>query len=812
MLTFIKQRWLDLGISWKIGSALGCLLLISLACAITSSLQTSHTNEQLNHAHHVLISASQLSQNASSLFSEELRRYEDAIMTGEEQFLEQASQLSSQLDETLQRLQQLTRSFPLPNLSIKAVRRDLRVYTTRAKHTYQQLIQASDASNNQVVDQAIYLGQKAETYTAQLKELEEFYHQRLSQGLIQVNRATKHQQWLETGLFVLALVLTIILSLLFTRIITRPIVKLADTAQRIKEGHWSNGLQASGADEVASLTRSFSAMLQELRRREEDLTDTVCSLEESNQELDQAHSALEQSEEKYRHIFDATNESIIIYDVETSHIVDVNQSLVSALGYSREELLQMRLGQLSSNEPPYTVEYLHDFFRRSVSAGPQIFEWQVRCKDQSLLDAEVSLICTTINQRQVYVVVVRDISERKRAAAEKLELERRLQQAEKMEAMGTMAGGIAHDFNNLLAPIIGYAQLLQMNAAEEMEEKHKKQLGEIIKSGQRGQEMIQHILAFSRKGSVEKVVMDSFYLIKDATKMLAASLPKNVTLVRHFSEKSGKIIADATQIHQVVMNLGINGAHAMAGQDGNLTITTGPFDIKNDDDYRSYQLKKGTYCKLTVQDEGSGIKAEHLHRIYEPFFTTKKQGEGTGLGLSMVHGIVKDHGGNISVISRPGEGTIFTVLLPTVTAETSESFHHSTGPDQLARGSGHILVVDDDEQICGMYEDMLTVAGYQATITTTPEQCLAAAKQPAANFDLLLSDVRMPGMDGAELCRQIRETNATIPIILCSGQHEPLSKELLLKLKISQLLAKPIEPRQLLMAVQQTLQHQSIDS
>ncbi len=383
-----------------------------------------------------------------------------------------------------------------------------------------------------------------------------------------------------------------------------------------------------------------------------------------------------------------------------------------------------------------------------------------------------------------YVFVSRDVTE-------ELQLQAHLQQSQKMESIGTLAGGIAHDFNNILSAIIGHAELADMTPKTPA--KVEKHLQQILVASKRASGLVRQILTFSRRSGQQNISLQIQPIVKESLKLLRASLPATIEIRQNIT-KTDPIQADPTQIHQVVMNLCANAFHAMEEKGGILTVNLYPVTISNEPDEPSpapAELKIGDYVLLSIADNGPGIPADIAERIFEPYFTTKEQGKGTGLGLAVVHGIVSQAGGIIQVQSQPDKGTIFNLYFPVTKAEAGQPHieENLTAP----AGTGHILVVDDEEMLGRLLNEMLTNLGYRVTVETNSVKALEQFRAQADNFDLILTDMTMPNMTGLDLAEQILQIRPHIPIILCSGYSEGLDPILLKKKGIDGLLHKPFD-------------------
>lgn len=366
-------------------------------------------------------------------------------------------------------------------------------------------------------------------------------------------------------------------------------------------------------------------------------------------------------------------------------------------------------------------------------------------------------------------------------------MEKRLNQAQKMEAMGTMAGGIAHDFNNILSPIMGYAEMVKISPHDVASVKNG--MDEILKAGLRAKELINQILSFSRQRPQAIVSISLHHVIKECLNLLRSSIPTTIEIQRYIDESCGPVMADPSQIHQIVMNLAANAFHAMEESGGILHISYREIDV-NANNRPLPELNPGKYAALIVRDTGTGIKKDIQNRVFEPYFTTKELDKGTGLGLSMVHGIIKNIGGFIKLDSEIGEGTQFHIYLPVL-----EQQHKSISAEPerlLLRGNGErILFVDDDPSIGRMVTSMFKVLGYQASILESSVDALKIFKQNPNKFDLLIADMTMPGMTGIQLTRKIRGIRSDLPVIISSGLNIQIDRGKYMECNIDGFISKP---------------------
>jgi signal transduction histidine kinase/ActR/RegA family two-component response regulator len=390
---------------------------------------------------------------------------------------------------------------------------------------------------------------------------------------------------------------------------------------------------------------------------------------------------------------------------------------------------------------------------------------QARRKDGSVFFAEIGLSPLPTEDGVIVVATVRDVSERMAAEEERRTLEAELRQAQKMEAIGTLAGGIAHDFNNILAAVMGNAELLAMEI--DADDPAQEPIAEIRRASARARDLVRQILAFSRKQERPKASLELRPAVEEVVQLLRAGLPAGVDLRTEFAADVPGVLADATQIHQVLLNLCTNAWQALEGEPGRIEIRVEGVYLDEQAVRAHGGLSPGLHARLIVRDTGNGMDARVLERVFEPFFTTKGVGGGTGLGLAVVHGIVNAHGGAITVASTPGEGTTFDVYLP---AERKADVAPGAGPTAVPRGGGErILYVDDEPSLVIWARRMLEQIGYRVLGVTSFDDAMAALRDPAERFDAMLTDMNMPSGSGLDLIRVARELRPQMPVALISG-------------------------------------------
>lgn len=379
-------------------------------------------------------------------------------------------------------------------------------------------------------------------------------------------------------------------------------------------------------------------------------------------------------------------------------------------------------------------------------------------RNGSPLEIEMSVSPLRDNDGKItnYVFVSRDVSQEER-------LEKQLRQAQKMEALGTLAGGIAHDFNNILSPIISCTEFALEDAP--VGSPTREDLEHVLKASFRGKNLIKQILTFSRRSEQERQPVQVAPLVTECLKLLRSSLPESIEIRQNIPSGSGLILADPTQIHQIIVNLCTNAAHAMRDKGGILEVSLS--QIAEASTACPHEIAPGPCVKLAISDTGHGMDHKTQERIFDPFFTTKKRGEGTGLGLSVVHGIITNHGGAITVSSEPGKGTTFEVFLPAI--ERPGDFQEKLNGRAVPRGTERILFVDDEEDLLYAGARMLKRLGYESVVFRSSLEALKAFRAKPDSFDLIITDQSMPHMTGTELAREALRIRPGMPIILCSG-------------------------------------------
>ncbi|MCC7431576.1 response regulator [bacterium] len=492
-----------------------------------------------------------------------------------------------------------------------------------------------------------------------------------------------------------------------------------------------------------------------------------------------AQQQVEESEKKYKILFEESKD-VIFFSNQAGKFIDINPAGVQLFGYaSKEEILAIDIeNDLYVNKEDRLI------LKKTFQERSQIKDYEVRLKNKNGEELIVLETATAVKNQNDEIVLIRGIL---RDVTEQRRFEKQFLHTQKLEAIGTLAGGIAHDFNNILTGIIGYAEL-SMFELSQTNLKAKNNVEQILIAGKRAKDLVKQILTFSRKTDLERKPLQIDSVLNEAMKLIRSTLPSTIEIIQKIPD-CGMILANSTQIHQIIMNLCTNSYYAMQEKGGTLEVELTNFEA-NDETIRFYPaLKKGDYIKISVSDTGSGIDKSIIDKIFDPFFSTKPQDKGTGMGLSVVHGIIRNHEGLINVYSEVNKGTVFNVYLPKIKEEKTEE---NLIVKQLPRGNERILFVDDEMMISEMYKEMLEILGYTVTTKNDGWEALKTFLKTPKEFDLLITDLTMPKMTGIELAQEILSIRPEIPIILITGFSEGITREKAKELKINDFVMKPV--------------------
>jgi PAS domain S-box-containing protein len=569
------------------------------------------------------------------------------------------------------------------------------------------------------------------------------------------------------------------------------------------DGPYEVALEATGTFILTAIfltltTTGLSTALQRARRSEQSLKESNRALQKNLAELAQREEELRESEERFRVLFEHAPDPFFFIKTDGA-LVGGNKAGEKFTGYRAGELVGkniLEIGLISEEDLPKAGSFL----KRSQNGeptGPN--EFALRQKSGRQIFAEISTHPVNLKGEKFVLGIARDITDRKKNEQARKKLEDQLQQVQKMEAIGTLAGGIAHDFNNILGAVMGYAEI----ALHEVEKESGpyQYLQEVLRAGRRAKDLVKQILTFSRQTEQEYTPVLVRLIVKEVVKLLRASLPATIEIHQNI-QSDALVMGDPTQIHQVMMNLCTNAGYAMQDQGGRLEVSLIQVKLDAESTANFPNLKSGPYLKLTVSDTGPGIAESELDHIFEPFFTTKEKGEGTGMGLAVVHGIVTSHGGDIFVRSGPGQGATFTVFLPAVEKRIEPETRVEIPPPS---GTESILFVDDEPALANAGKHMLESLGYEVVTRTSSMEALELFASQPDRFDLVITDMTMPGLTGDQLAQKLMEIRSDIPVILCTGFSARMNEEKALALGIRSFVTKPVLERQIAETIRMVL-------
>jgi len=479
----------------------------------------------------------------------------------------------------------------------------------------------------------------------------------------------------------------------------------------------------------------------------------------------------------------------------------INPVVEKLTGYTADELIGQNWFELIV--PQETYPHVWKEFYRLIDGGlPHLFKNPIQAKDGteriiSWSNSELVQDGAVVGTLSVGI----DITQRTEAEKEKARLFSQLRQAQKMEAIGTLAGGIAHDFNNILSPIIGYAEIIM--ADSEPASDNSKNAHQILNAGLRARDLVFQILTFSREREQEKKPFKIQSVIKEALKLLRASMPSTVTLRQRIDDGCGPIMGDPTQIYQVIVNLFTNANQAMQNQEGQIKVVVEEILLTDDDQPQFMEVKPGPFIRVSVSDTGPGIDPDITERIFDPYFTTKRMKSGTGLGLSVVHGIVKGHAGAIKVYSELGEGTSFSVYLPRLVDDKTAAAIGTGSP--IPGGKESILLVDDEEALVRVVQKILENLGYQVTGFSDSRDALSHFKARPDTYDLVISDMTMPHLTGLQLSEAILAETPDIPVVICTGFSEMINRIKVAEAGIRRVVMKPVVKSEIASTIREVL-------
>ena len=491
----------------------------------------------------------------------------------------------------------------------------------------------------------------------------------------------------------------------------------------------------------------------------------------------QAERALEESEDKFRTFFNLSPQCIAITEAETDKLVNVNDMFCELTEYSRDEIIGKSTTEIGFYSADDRDRLINELNTSSESRGLKV---NFNIKNGSILNTLLFAKLLRVAGKKFILAIFLDITRQQK-------LEVQLHQAKKMESIGTLAGGIAHDFNNILFPMFGYLEMMLGDVPEDSP--LHESLEKVFNGAKRARDLAKQILTFSRQKDPEMKPLKVHLVVKEALQLVESFLPSTIEISQNIKTDCGPVMADPTRIHQIVMNLCTNAFHAMEETGGKLKINLQEVELAAED-LKDPSMISGPYACLVIVDTGPGMEQKIIDRIFDPYFTTKKEGKGTGLGLAVVHGIIKSHRGQISVCSEPGQGTEFHVCLPVIKKKKETSKVETDTPIQ--KGNERILLVDDHDIIVKIEKQMIERLGYCVTACTDSIDALKAFRMQPDKFDLVITDLTMPNMTGDKLAGELIKIRSEIPVILCTGFSELMSKEKAESLGIKGFLMKPV--------------------
>ncbi len=500
---------------------------------------------------------------------------------------------------------------------------------------------------------------------------------------------------------------------------------------------------------------------------------------------------LSNSEIKLKTIFNQTYEFIGLLSVNGT-LLDANQPALDFIQVTKNQVINIPFRDTpwwnhSSSVQNQLQQEINKAARGEVCSFETVHPGN---GSEHIFSVTISPVRNNNDEITSLICEGRDITEQKQAQKQKKELEDQLHQTQRLEALGTLAGGIAHDFNNILSAILGFTDLNLINS--NCDKKIREHSEHIKLAALRGRDLVQQILTFSRKETEKKEYLELHTIVEDALKLLRKTVPSNITIHTDIDPHTGWVLADQTQLHQIVMNLCTNGWHAIEEEHGQIGVALKAVEITTQDHLLATNPGCGSFAQLEISDSGKGMTEEIRERIFDPFFTTKEQGKGTGLGLAVVHGIIKKLHGHITVTSEPGKGTTFTLWIP-LTENISAPASSSTGEIETSVNQEHILWVDDEETLANLGKEFMHALNYQVTATTSADQALKLFCEDPQRYQMVVTDQTMPEMSGIQLSQAILTIRPEMPIILCTGHSNNITAETVAAAGIKGFLIKPLK-------------------
>ena len=505
------------------------------------------------------------------------------------------------------------------------------------------------------------------------------------------------------------------------------------------------------------------------------------------------------SKDKRRPLID--NIPVMAYRANPDWSVEVISNSEPICGYNPDEFLSENVSWFELIHPDDKSSVIKDASKLLEAPSELIQEYRIIARDgivHFIRDHKKSFFKDDVFQGIDGVVI--DISQQKQQSEDRKKNEARLKQAQKMEALGTLAGGIAHDFNNLLSIILGYGEMAKEDAPPGTA--YQKDIEAILTGANRAKELVRQILDFSRKSELERTPVRIQPLIKEEIKMLRSSLPSTISMSENIGSGCEVILADPAEIHQIVMNLCTNALHAMEQTGGVISVASKPIFIEKIPQTSLFEVGSGEYIEFSVTDTGVGMGPDVIGKIFDPYFTTKRFGNGTGMGLSIIHGILRECGGTISVESRLGKGSTFRVHFPVVGTTDMQEIEEDKN---IPSGNENILFIDDEKLISEVGTEMLQRLGYKVTAKRSSIEALKTFKNNPKKFDLVITDQTMPNLSGSDLSRQMIQIKPDIPIILCTGYSDSINEYQAKVIGVKEFALKPITRNEIAKLIRKVL-------
>ena len=577
-----------------------------------------------------------------------------------------------------------------------------------------------------------------------------------------------------------------------------PLKRMEKLMKKVSMGKLDTKFSTGKEDEIGRLEQNIDNMISAMK----NLTASRDELNHEIMERKKIEEALRKSEESFREFVEETDNLIAHVDRE-GKIIYINPIGEKILGKSPENLKGELVTEfIHKNDIEKVITWTNAKVADSIHKA--FIENRLCNIESGVMSNWLWTVHFIYNEGEFSGLncIGHNITKLKEAELERAKLESQLRQAHKLEAVGTLAGGIAHDFNNILGIILGNAELALLYATGQ-NEKAANKISEIVTASLRAKDVVSQLLSFSRKNEIKKVPLKLDSITKESVKLLRSSIESSIEMKLDIDTKLKTINAEPTQIHQIIINLCTDSAHAMEKNGGQIIIRVKNINIDSANAYKE-DLPPGEYVKLEIQDTGHGIPAEIQERVFDPYFTTKETGKGSGMGLSVTHGIVKSHNGYLKLTSSPEKGTCIAILFPVVNSSTRENKNNKEN-HEIPQGMEKIMLVDDEKSLIIMMEEFLKNLGYSVKSYVNPIDALDDFKADPSEFDLVITDMTMPQMYGNKLARQIGKIRKDLPIILCTGYSDKVDMENLKKDSINIYLEKPFDNKDLGVAVRKLL-------